>query len=232
MKIFVKFLFIVVAFGYTSSHDCRFRTHFKIDSALLNQKNLLSQNDTLILYHHWVYTNGENGYGKALLKSDENISITNFKLDSNRNLHSTEWQTHDKQSIVFEALTNCLAQKDTIFQRPMINHSHDGEHIIEVFTKDKLIYNFCIGDLWLYPNRFNNQVKLIYLLRDKQLTENMGVKINTYLIRKGRSKPIHNPALVESDSLIENFVYQYTQQRFLRPNIIYHWINNKWIVAK
>jgi hypothetical protein len=226
----VLLIFLSVLLSFTSPEYCTFRDHFKIDKALLIQKEIVSKNDTIILYRHWAYTNGENGYGKAILKKDSLYSIKDFTLDSNRSLNSSVWQMKEGLKEVYELLNKCLVEPDTNYIEPSTRMSHDGEHVIEVYAGYKLIYNFCIRDLWLYPNRFNNNVKLISLLRDKEMAEPFGIKIISHLSTEGREKPIHNPK-VNSDTTIEYQKFYYIQKRFLRPKVVYEWTNNEWIIS-
>jgi hypothetical protein len=228
--LFVLLISLSVLLSFTAPEYCAFRDHFKIDKALLTQKHMLTDNDTMILYRHWVYTNGENGYGKALLMRNNQITSRSFKLDSNVNLNSTNWQINDELKDVFKTLNSCLTMPDTNYVKPSMGMSHDGEHVIEVYTKDKLIYSFCIKDLWLYPNRFNNNVKLISLLVDKEKAKPFGIKIINHLTTEGREKPIHNPK-INSDTTIEYQKFYYIQKRFLKPKIVYEWTNKKWIIS-
>ena len=220
MKRFTIILFAIltVMLSFSKPEYCNFRNHFKIDNALLTQKNLLAVNDTIILYRHWIYTNGENGYGKAILKTENNLSIKEFNLDSNRKLNSSDWKFDDNLKEVYKMLNKCLTKTDTNYFKPLTSMSHDGEHAIEVYTGNKLIYNFCINDLWLYPNRFNNNIKLIYLLRDKEIAESNGSKITFLFTTEGREKPLHNP-IINSDTTIEHKRFYYIQKRFFKKTL-------------
>lgn len=225
----ILLIFLTAFFGFTSPKLCSFRNHFKIDNALLTQKYILLENDTVILYRHWIYSNGENGYGKAILKKNGNYSIRKFELDSNRNLNTSKWKVKEELKEIFQLLNDCIVKSDTNLITPSTRVSHDGEHIVEVYVGKRLLYNFCINDLWLYPNRFNNNVKLVSLLRDKEMAQPFNIKPIIYLTTKGKEKPTHTPP-INSNVTIENQKFYYVQKRFLRPKIVYEWTNNKWTI--
>lgn len=126
--------------------------------------------DTVIVYRHWLGTNGFNGYGKVLWLNKGQCFQCKIEFEN---------RTNKIKKIAYSIL-----QSDSVFRFFFVNHidtirnnpvqqdmyiSHDAEHYFYISYGPK---NYCylIGGLKVRYNPDNGRSELIYLLADENVS--------------------------------------------------------------
>jgi len=122
-------------------------SYHPIDYSIISLRDSLlrfkSYRDTAIIYSHWIYTNGWNGYGKVVWKKDGETFLVKFDYDKEkRNVVSGEVTKLPNDSIVSFFFENRLdtittnPDRLTVFTTPdgrtFGSLRHDGRHFISI----------------------------------------------------------------------------------------------------
>lgn len=133
------------------------------------QKYLQSSGvDTIIIYRHWIYTNGFNGYGKALWKKDGKT----FQLILNYNKETLQITRSDTLHVSKAAGLSFFfnQQIDTINSNPVkqdYRMSHDGRHYISIRWGDNS-YCYTISNLLVQFNPNSKRVQWINFFKEDE----------------------------------------------------------------
>ena len=170
MKNYLLILTVFCLLSFTSTNDCDFNQNLKLDQRLIQIKDSLSV-DTLILYRHWIHTNGENGYAKIFYSQEGNYAKKTLEFNTDKlNLIETKWQPLNQSDSIFKFLsqnepkiiTESYPYKNDI----IVTETHSGQHIIQVIVKKQIEFCDKISEVDISCNYDVPQKSLIHYLRD------------------------------------------------------------------
>ena len=172
-----KLLFIfplLILISFTSINDCELNSNLKLDRRLLQINDSLINADTLILYRHWVYTNGENGYAKALFsKSGQHFQKTLVFDSENNKINESNWKQLPNNNSAITFLAHNTAKKiDSSYpskHQITLTETHSGQHIIQFIVKNKIVFCDKISETDISFNYKIPEQSLINYLRDTTL---------------------------------------------------------------
>ena len=123
--------------------------------------------DTIIIYSHWIYTNGFNGYGKVLWKKDGET----FQLRLNYNKETSQITMIDTMKVLNDSIVNFFFdyQLESIKKNPekqYIEMSHDGRHFISINWGGNQ-YCYTISNLLVQFNPDNKRVQWINYFKEE-----------------------------------------------------------------
>jgi hypothetical protein len=124
--------------------------------------------DTIIVYRHWLVTNGFNGYGKVLWLNKGQCYQYKIKLENydTQKIYHLEVKSDSLFNYFFDH------QIDTITTNPTkqnVKMSHDSQHYVEVsYRNDRRC--FLISGLLVQLNQHNLRAKFISLLSDEDVS--------------------------------------------------------------
>lgn len=144
-------------------------SYHPVDQKLFRIRDSLSTSkiDTIIIYSHWIHTNGFNGYGRVLWRQNGKTYClrVSYKKATSPN-ERYEIMKLENDSIFTYFFENKI---DTIKTNPdnqKMRVSHDGRHFFQI-TWNKENYCFLIPDLLVQFNPDNKRVHLINLFKEK-----------------------------------------------------------------
>jgi hypothetical protein len=125
--------------------------------------------DTIIVYRHWLGTNGFNGYGKVIWL--DKGQCFQYKIDfensgGNYGIKQVNLYKQNSDSLISFFFDNHI---DTVTSNPTkgeIQMSHDAEHFVEMNYKN-ISYCYLIGGLLVQFNSDNLRAKFVRLLSDE-----------------------------------------------------------------
>jgi hypothetical protein len=178
-------ILLMMCAGHTSYGQikiCEEKTsHHPIDYRLISFRDSLlrfkSYRDTAIIYSHWIYTNGWNGYGKVVWKKNGETFLVKFDYDKElRQVVRRELIKLPNDSIVnffFEnRLDTIIANPDklTVFTTPdnrtFVTNSHDGSHFISIRWADNE-HCFIINDFNVQHSIAHKRVQWINYFKEE-----------------------------------------------------------------
>jgi hypothetical protein len=166
---FILLFITFPTFGQVNICEDKQSSH-PIDIKLIELKDSLEKVgiDTFILYRHWSFTNGYNGYGKLIWADKGRYFQSKFALEN-----SKIKQIQDEQP-VSDALfrffiDNQIEQIKTNPTKQDINVSHDAQHLVQVSFKNSSSCYLILGAL-IISNLDNLRVKFVKLLTDEKVT--------------------------------------------------------------
>jgi hypothetical protein len=162
ISILILFAGSNVAYGQINICEDKKSNH-PMDNELLKLKDNLQVAgvDTIIVYSHWIYTNGFNGYGKIIWRTKGE----NFLLQLDYNKETSKVDVSDSILLMNDSTMNFFFdnQLDTIHNNPEKNDiqmSHDGRHFISIEWGENR-YCFTISNLVVQFNPENERVQWI-----------------------------------------------------------------------
>ena len=174
LKILIIQIFLLIGIQINGQINiCEdYQSYHPIDEQIISFRDSLNEIgiDTVLIYRHWKYTNGFNGYGKVIWAKNGKFyqfkSI--FENEANKyGIKSLGIQKVKKDSLICFYFQNRL---DTITENPtqsMISMSHDASHFVEITIKD-FSYCFVIKGLVVSFNPVNLRAKWINMLADEK----------------------------------------------------------------
>jgi len=166
-------LFVLIVMSSTSYAQTKicgdFESFHPIDKEIFRlRKDLQSTGiDTIIIYSHWIYANGFNGYGKVLWKKNGET----FQLRLNYSNETSQITIADTMQILDDSMVNFFFnyQLDTIKINPEkqdIQMSHDGRHFISISWGENE-YCYTISNLLVQLNPDNKRVRWINYFKEE-----------------------------------------------------------------
>lgn len=163
----------IQTFGQVSICGDRQSSH-PVDIRALHLRDSLRQTgiDTIIVYRHWLGTNGFNGYGKVIWLDKGQCFQYKIEFENsggNYGIKQVNLSKLKSDSLFILFFDNHI---DTITTNPTkqsVQMSHDAEHFVEVSYKDKS-YCFLISGLLVQFNPDNSRAKFISLLSDENVS--------------------------------------------------------------
>ncbi len=160
-------LFSLLLLGYASygqGNACEITNpSYPINKELFRLREKLQSEgiDTIVIYSHWIYTNGYNGYGKVLWKKDGVV----YQLRLSHNHGASNFPKDDTIQLKNDSIVGFFFdnQLDSIKENPVkqeIRMSHDGIHFISINWGENQ-YCFTISNLLVQFNPENKRVEWI-----------------------------------------------------------------------
>lgn len=128
--------------------------------------SLLSESvDTIIVYSHWVVTNGFNGYGKVAWKKDGETYLVKFDYDKYDKRIKEEQIKISNDTMFSFFFENKL---DSIKTNPEqeLRVSHDGRHFINIYWGGNE-HCFTIRNVLVQFNSENKRVQWVNYFKEK-----------------------------------------------------------------
>lgn len=128
--------------------------------------------DTIVVYRHWLWKNGFNGYGKVVWVDQGQCFQYKIEFENNAGNYGIKQVIFSKinsDSPIDFFFANNL---DTVTSNPtkqLIQASDDSEHFIEVSCKNK-VYCYLISGLLVQFNPDHLRAKFVRLLSDKDVS--------------------------------------------------------------
>ncbi|MBK6331211.1 MAG: hypothetical protein IPF62_12120 [Bacteroidetes bacterium] len=145
-----------------------------VDIKALHLKDslLLTGIDTIIVYRHWLGTNGFNGYGKVIWL-DKGQSFQ-YKIDFENGSGNYGIKQVNLSKLISDSLISFFFNNhiDTVTSNPKkqeVQMSHDAEHFVQVNFKKKS-YCYLISGLLVQFNSDNLRAKFVSLLSDENVS--------------------------------------------------------------
>lgn len=190
------YLLVLLVMSFTSYGQIKFCGDFEsfhpVDQEIIKLREHLQTDgiDTIIMYSHWIYTNGFNGYGKVLWKTDGEI----FQLRLNYDKETSRITMTDTMQVLNDSIVNFFfdEQLDSIKNNPEkqdIQMSHDGRHFISINWGENQ-YCYTISNLLVQFNPDNKRVQWINYFKEEG-TDSIyidGVRIESSSKTKRRKK--------------------------------------------
>jgi|SRR5690554_741831 len=146
------------------------KSYHPIDQKLFRIRDSLytSNVDTVIIYSHWIYTNGFNGYGKVHWKQNGETYCLNLSYKKEKSLiEREEIKKLENDSIFTYFFENMIDIIKTNPENQEIRMSHDGIHFFEITWNEKK-HCFLMPNLIVQFNPENKRVHLINLFKEKE----------------------------------------------------------------
>ncbi len=176
----------IQTFGQVSICGDKLSSHpVDIKALYLKDSLRLAGIDTIIVYRHWLGTNGFNGYGKVIWIDKGRCFQYKIEFDyigPNFGIKHLDFSKLYSNSLINFFFDN---QIDTVKKNPTkkrIIMSHDAEHFVMVSCKN---YNYCylISGLLVFFNSDNLRAKFVSLLSDENnsdiRTDGVSIPIGT-----------------------------------------------------
>jgi hypothetical protein len=128
-------------FSYGQIKICEADSYHPIDYKTVAFRDSLFRKsvDTVIIYSHWIYTNGWNGYGKVVWKKNGETFLVKFDYDNKMRRELTKLPDDSIVSFFFENRLDTITtnpDKLTIVTTPdgrtFGSMRHDGRHFISI----------------------------------------------------------------------------------------------------
>lgn len=167
----LQILIILIIFSFKLNGQIticgEYKSHHPIDVENFKIKDSLIENgiDTILVYRHWKYTNGFNGYGKVIWK-DNGINYQCKTIFENNETKALGIQKLDNDSLINYYFKNGL---DTIKENPtnsMVSATHDASHFVEI-SYGKKSYCYVIKGFIVFFNPENLRANWINILADE-----------------------------------------------------------------
>ena len=184
----LSLLTAIQAFGQVSICGDRQSSH-PVDIRALHLRDSLRQTgvDTIIVYRHWLETNGFNGYGKVIWLDKGQCLQYKIEFENssgNYGIGQVKLSKLKSDSLFTFFFSNHI---DTVTNNPTkqeMQMSHDAEHYVEVSYKTKS-YCYLISGLLVQFNPDNLRANFANLLSDNK---GSAVKVNGVRIRPKKYK--------------------------------------------
>jgi len=144
-------------------------SHHPIDKQLIQIRDSLftSKIDTVIIYSHWIYTNGFNGYGKVQWKQNGETYLLKLFYNKESSIERDEIKKLESDTIFTYFFGNKIDTLKTNPDRQDFYLSHDGRHFFHITWNTKS-YCFLMTNLLVQFNPDNKRVHLINLFKEKE----------------------------------------------------------------
>ncbi len=176
LKVLICQVLIIISFQLSGQVSIcgEYQSYHPIDKQLLTFKDSLKGIgiDTILIYRHWKYTNGFNGYGKVVWveKGKKNHCKLIFENGSSNNeVKVLEMQTMKNDSLINFFFKNRL---DLISENPtnsIISISHDSTHFVEISYNNES-YCYLIEGVIVFSNPEHLRSKWVHLLADEKVS--------------------------------------------------------------
>ncbi|MCI4670386.1 MAG: hypothetical protein MRZ79_19770 [Bacteroidia bacterium] len=147
-------------------------SYHPIDEQLFARKDSLKNLgiDSILIYRHWRYRNGFNGYGKLIWVKNRKILVQKVLFHNGSDkygfeaLEVRELHSDSAMNFYFEKRVDTLTDKNP---KPFIQMTHDASHFLE-FSYQDITYCFALDGAIRaeHPNYFKSQ--WINLLADEK----------------------------------------------------------------
>ncbi len=163
-------LFVVSHASFGQVNICEDeQSHHPIDKELFRLRESLQNQavDTILIYRHWIYTNGFNGYGKVFWK--KNGEHYQFGLDFNKEtgqIDITDTISVQSDSTVQFFFDHRIDTSKSNPEKQDMRMSHDGQHFVSMGLGAANHYCFTISNLLVQFNPNHKRVQWINLFKE------------------------------------------------------------------
>ena len=164
---YILFFALIFSFNLNAQTKlCEEESFHPVDYELVKLRNRLQSKgvDSILIYRHWIHTNGYNGYGKIIW----NIGGETFqqKFSCKDKVTSSEVVRLEHDTFINFYFQNKVDTISSNPDKPDINISHDASHFIS-FYHDSKNYCFFISGLEVEFNQTNDRAKWVKMLSDE-----------------------------------------------------------------